>query len=307
MAKRVLLCILVWMFLATSVALAAPEGETTDTPPTTSTAKALIPETVDLGRWNDFNPLSYWPWRSLRVLVKGGLQQTAYLDILAADSASQWRGVDLDRLQDEGLTRLDIEPLLDAAPEGWSGLMTHVHDSGRIQGKIVSGDGQWYLERSLPEFVRLAIYFPDSGESFCTEPLRLRQYQSLIEWDPTTGQARVLHQTQSGIWRLKLLLRVLAAAGLTLLACMPVLDRGRKGIFALKLGSGLCYMLLVFLFPGWFAPLYVLALVLSQLMLSAAESYCVYRTIADRQLKPTLIYGCISLASSLILGLWWLC
>ena len=307
MGKRILLCVLALLLLASPAALAEPEEGTADTQPTTSTVKALIPETVDLGRWNDFNPLSYWPWRSLQIRVKGGLQQTAYLDILTIDANGQWRGLDRSRLEAEGLIRDAIEPLLAAAPEGWSGMMTHVHDGGRIQGKILSEDGGWYLEQALPETIRLAVYLPESGQSYVTQPLRLRQYQSVVEWDPATGQGRVLHQTRSGLWRMKLLLRVLAAAGLTLLACLPVLDQGRWGIFAVKLGSGICYMLLVFLLPGWFEGFYVLALVLVQLLLSAAESYLVYAHIAGRRLKPALVYGCASLAASLALGLWWLC
>ena len=307
MGKRIVLWVLALLLWASPAALAEPEEETADTQPTASTVKALIPETVDLGRWNDFNPLNYWPWRSLRVRVKGGLQQTAYLDILTADDAGQWRGLDNSRLQDEGLTRDAVGPLVAAAPEGWSGMLTHVHDEGRIEGKIVSADGGWYLERALPETVRLAVYLPESGQSYVTQPLRLRQYQSVVEWDPATGEARVLHQTRSGLWRLKLLLRVLAAAGLTLLACLPVLDQGRRGRFAVKLGSGLCYMLLVFLLPGLFEGFYGLALILVQLLLSAAESYLVYARIAGRRMKPALVYGCASLAASLALGLWWLC
>ncbi len=306
MRKRALLCILAFLLCLAPAALAEPEDETTGTQPTASTVKAIIPETVDLGRWNDFNPLNYWPWRSLRVQIKGGLQEPAYLDVLTIDDAGKWRAIDNERLQAEGLTREAMEPLLDAAPEGWSGILTRVHDGGRTQGKMTASDDGWYLERALPENIRLAIYLPESGKSYCTEPLRLRQYQSVIEWDPATGQARVLHQTQSGLWRLKLLLRILAAAGLTLLACMPVIDRGRRGIFAVKLGSGICYMLLVFLLPSLFEGHYVLALILAQLLLSAGESYLIYAKIAGRQMKPTLVYGCASLAASLALGLWWL-
>jgi len=309
MIRKIGIWLLIFCMLAAPAAMAETTTAVSDTAASTTTKAALIPETVDVGALNDFKPLEYWPWRSLEIRTHGS-DQPALVDILVENEtlSSPWQGIDDRRLLAEGLMPEEIAPLMALAPQGWGGLLTRQHDQGEIVGSMVWHnhlDG-WYFERFLPETLRLAIYLPQKGEGFVTEPLAVRQYNGLIEVDLDTREARVLTNTFSGLWLMKLALRLVIAAGLTILAILPVIDKGRGWIALIKFSSSLFYLLLAVLLPGLFSQNYVLALCLTQLLLSAAEAALVYYMAADKQIKPAIIYGIVSLGVSLVLGIWWM-
>ena len=272
------LVVLMIIIVPCRFAEAASEGGSSTV---TTTQPSLIPDKVDLGKFNSFDPLNYIPWRTLDVSVYNGSSlntEPIYLDILVENSRQdiQWMGVNTDRLTQEGLTEDQITPLIHHGLTGWSNLLCLNNDMGYAVGSI-SGTSSWHYQRYIPEKFRLVAYFPNSKKLLYTDIISVNQYNAAVKLDFSNQSAKVLRNTNSVLWKIKLLLRVIVSALFVLLFILPFIDHRRWIIFGVKLFSGFLYMGLVALVPTLFQNQYGWTLFLAQLLLSAGEGYCVFR------------------------------
>ena len=300
--KRFFLWITVCLLLCFPVgALAA--GETPA--PTASPKAGLIPERIDAGL---LNALAWDRVVRYRSLTVRGAGKGVLVDVLAADGEmdSAWYGVNTAYLEEQGLTPGSVQPLLDAAPEGWHSLLLLRADDGVVTGSMM-GRGDRVFSQSLPGKVRIACYDLSTGQVTVSGPVKLRQYHSLVKVDPAAGRARALTHTASGLFLLKLLLRIVVSAGLTVLALMPFYDRDRKVYFLLRLAGGVVYFLLVWLLHGVTAYVYPLWVLLLQAALVFGESALVYKKLQPGKMYLTRVYALVAYVPAAILGLWWLC
>jgi len=304
--KRFCIAILL-CFLLCFPGLALAEGETPapSASPTASPKAGLIPEKIDAGV---FNALSWDKVVKYRSLTVQGAGESVLVDVLAADGEMDgaWYGVNTAYLEEQGLTRALVQPLLDAAPEGWHSLLLLKTDDGVVTGKM-AGRGNRVFRQSLPQKVRIACCDLTTGQVTVSEPLRLRQYHSLVKVNPATGKASSLTDTSSGLFLLKLLLRITVSAGLTVLTLMPFYDQDRRVYFLLRLAGGLVYFLLVWLLHGITAYVYPLWVLLLQAVLVLGETALVYTRLQPGKMYLTRVYALAAYVPAAILGLWWLC